>query len=58
MFYESSNYVYDFKVFKTIKHFGNSINKQKIEIHEANKKKDDLLKYILSFSNKTKQEIR
>ena len=46
--------VYDFKVFKTIKSFGDSIYNHKIGIHEANQEQADLLEYILSFNNKIK----
>ena len=52
LFYESSKQVYDFKVFRT-RSFGDSIYNHKFEIHEANQEQADLLKYILSFNNKT-----
>ena len=32
LFYESSKHIYDFKMFKTIRSFGDSIYNQKIEI--------------------------
>ena len=54
MFYESSMQVSDFKVFKTIRSFGDSIYNHKIEIHKTNQEQADLLEYILSFNNKTK----
>ena len=54
LFYESSKQVYHFKIFKTIRSFGDSIYNHKIEIHEANQEQVDLLEYILSFNNKTK----
>ena len=50
----STKQVYDFKVFKTMRSFGDSIYNHKIEIHEANQEQADLLEYILSFNNKTK----
>ena len=53
MFYESSEQIYDFKVFKT-RSFGDSIYNRKIEIHEANVEQADLLEYILSFNSNTK----
>ena len=53
MFFESSKQVCDFKVFKTIRSFGDSIYNHKIEIHEANQEQADLLEYILNFNNKT-----
>ena len=54
MFYESSKQVYDFKVFRTVRSFVDSIYNNKIEIHEANQEQADLLEYILSLNNKTK----
>ena len=54
MFYESRKEVYDFKVFKTIRSFGDDIYSHKIEIHEANQEQADLLEYILSLNSKTK----
>ena len=54
LFYESSKQVYDFKVFKIIRSFGDSIYNHKIEIRKANQEQADLLEYILSFNNKTK----
>ena len=54
LFYESSNQIYDYRIFKTIKSFGDSIYHYKIEIHEANQEQADLLEYILSFNSKTK----
>ena len=54
MFYESSMQVSAFKVFKTIRSFGDSIYNHKIEIHKTNQEQADLLEYILSFNSKTK----
>ena len=54
LFYESSNQIYDYRIFKTIKSFGDSIYNYKIEIHEANQEQADLLEYILSFNSKAK----
>ena len=54
LFYESSKHIYDFKMFKTIRSFGDSIYNQKIEIRKANQDQADLLEYIFSFNNKTK----
>ena len=47
LFYGSSKQVYDSKVFKTIRSFGDSVYNHKIE-------QADLLECILSFNNKTK----
>ena len=54
LFYESSKQIYDFKVLKTIRYFGDSIYNHKIEIHETNQEQADLLKSLSSFNNKTK----
>ena len=47
LFYELSKQIYDFKIFKTIRSFGDSIYYHKIyEIHEANLEQVYLLEYI------------
>ena len=54
LFYESSKQIYDFRVFKTIRYFGDSIYNHKIKIHEANQQQAKLLEYILSFNEKSR----
>ena len=54
MFHELSKHIYDFKVFKTVTFFDDSIYNHKIEIHETNQEQVDILEHILSFNNKTK----
>ena len=49
-----SKHIYDFKVFKTVTSFDDSIYKRNIEIHETNQEQADILEHILSFNNKTK----
>ena len=46
LFYKSNKQVYDFRVFKTIKSFGDSIYNHKIGIHEVNQEQADLLEYF------------
>ena len=54
MFHELSKHIYDFKVFKTVTSFDNSIYNHKIEIHETNQEQADILEHILRFNNQTK----
>ena len=54
LFYESSKHIYDFKIFKTIRSFGDSIYNHKIEKNEANQEQADLLEYSLSFNGKNR----
>ena len=54
MFHELSKHIYDFKVFKTVTSFDNSIYNHKIEIHETNQEQADILEHILRFNKQTK----
>ena len=54
MFHELSKHIYDFKVYKTVTSFDNSIYNHKIEIHETNQEQADILEHILRFNNQTK----
>ena len=56
LFYESSKHIYDFKIFKTIRSFGDSIYNHKIEKNEVNQEQADLLEYILSFNGKNRSK--
>ena len=56
LFYESSKHIYDFKIFKTIRSFGDSIYNHKIEKNETNQEQADLLEYILSFNGKNRSK--
>ena len=52
MVYESSKYVYDFNILRTIRYFGNSSFSGKITICETDKKKSNLLNIISNFNDK------
>ena len=58
LFYESSKHIYDFKIFKTIRSFVDSIYNHKIEINEANQEQAYLLEYILSFNSKNRSRTK
>ena len=44
---------FDFRIFKTIRSFGDDIYSSKITINEADQQKSDLVECILNFNNKT-----
>ena len=46
--------LFDFRIFKTIRSFCDSIYNNKFEMHEVNQDQDDLLEYILDFNSKTR----
>ena len=52
--YYSSKESFNFKAFKTVRSFGESIYSGKITINEANREQADLSKYILNFNNKAR----
>ena len=54
MIYYSSKEPYDFRMFKTIRSFGDDIYSSHITINEADQEQSDLVEYILNFNNKTK----
>ena len=54
MVYYSSQEPSDFRIFKTIRSFGEDIYNSKITINEADQEKSDLVEYILNFNNKAK----
>ena len=54
MVYYSSKEPFDFRIFKTIRSFGDDIYKRKITINEADQEQSDLLEYILNFNNKAR----
>ena len=53
MIYYSSKEPFDFRIFKTIRSFGDDIYSSKITINEADQQKSDLVECILNFNNKT-----
>ena len=54
MIYYSSKEPFDFRMFKTIRSFGDDIYNRKITINEADQEQYDLVEYILNFSNKVR----
>ena len=54
MIYYSSKEPFDFRMFKTIRSFGDDIYSSKITINEADQEQSDLVEYILNFNNKTR----
>ena len=54
MVYYSSKEPFNFRIFKTIKSFGDDIYSSKITINEADQEQADLVEYILNFNNKTR----
>ena len=46
--------LFDFRIFKTIRSFGDDIYNSKITINEADQEKSDLVEYILNLNNKAK----
>ena len=54
MIYYSSKKPFDFRMFKTIRSFGDDIYSSKITINEADQEQSDLIDYIIDFNNKTR----
>ena len=54
MTYYSSKELFDFRIFKTIRYFGEDIYSGKITINEADHEQADLVQYIVNFNNKTR----
>ena len=52
--YYSSKEPFDFRIFKTIRSFGDGIDSRKITINEAGQEQSDLVEYILNFNNKAR----
>ena len=52
--YYSSKEPFDFRMFKTIRSYGDDIYSSKITINEADQYQSDLVEYILNFNNKTR----
>ena len=56
MIYYSSKKPFDFRIFKTIRSFGEDIYSSKITINEADQVQADLVQYIVNFNNKTRSK--
>ena len=54
MIYYSSKEPFDFRMFKTVRSFGDDIYSSKITINESDQEESDLVQYILNFNNKTR----
>ena len=54
MIYYSSTEPFDFRIFTTIRSFGEDIYSAKITINEAGQEQADLVEYIVNFNYKTK----
>ena len=52
---ELNKYIYDFRIFRTKRSFGDSVFAGKITISGADKKQSNLLEVILNFNNKVRQ---
>ena len=49
MIYYSSKEPFDFRIFKTIRSFGDDVYNNRINIDEADQEQADLVEYILNF---------
>ena len=58
MIYYSSKEPFDFRIFKTIRSFGDDIYSSKITINESDQEQSYLIEYILNFHNKTRPKNR
>ena len=54
MIYYSCKETFEFRMFQTIRSFGNNIYSSKITINKADLEQSDLVEYILNFNNKTR----
>ena len=58
MIYYSCKETFEFRMFQTIRSFGNNIYSSKITINKVDLEQSDLVEYILNFNNKTNQKIK
>ena len=58
MIYYSSKEPFDFRMFKTIKSFGDDINSSTITINETDQEQSGLVEYISNFNKKTRPKIK
>ena len=56
MIYYICKETFEFRMFQTIRSFGNNIYSSKITINKADLEQSDLVEYILNFNNKTRPE--
>ena len=58
MIYCSSEETFNFRIFKTIRSFGDNIYSGKITINEGDQEQSDLVEYTLNFKNKARPKNR
>ena len=58
MIYYSSEVTFNFRIFKTIRSFGDDIYSGKITINEGDQEQSDLVEYTLNFNNKARPKNR
>ena len=58
MIYYIYKETFEFRMFQTIRSFGNNIYSSKITINKVDLEQSDLVEYILNFNNKTNQKIK
>ena len=58
MIYYSSKEPYYFRMFKTVRSFGDDIYNSKITINKADQEESDLVEYILNVNNKTRPKSK
>ena len=58
MIYYSSKEPFDFRIFKTIRSFGDDIYSSKITINEADQEQADIVENILNFNNKARPKYK
>ena len=58
MIYCSSEETFNFRIFKTIRSFGDNIYSGRITINEGDQEQSDLVEYTLNFNNKTRPKNR
>ena len=58
MIYYICKETFEFRMFQTIRSFGNNIYSSKITINKVDLEQSDLVEYILNFNNKTNQKIK
>ena len=58
MIYHICKETFEFRMFQTIRSFGNNIYSSKITINKVDLEQSDLVEYILNFNNKTNQKIK
>ena len=58
MIYYSCKEPFDFRIFRTIRSFGDYIYNNRIGIDEIDQEQVDLVEYILNFNNKARPKYR